>query len=114
AHCFLLCYSIDNRVSFENVSTKWIPEIKTDPPVPIVLLGTKLDNRKGSNNEVSTGEGERLKRSINANSFVECSAKDYRNVELAIEEGVRACLMGVPEPEPDDSWDCLRSCSCFE
>ncbi|XP_049299381.1 ras-like GTP-binding protein RhoL [Anopheles funestus] len=113
AHCFLLCYSIDNRVSFENVSTKWLPEIKTDPPVPIVLLGTKLDNRKGKNNEVSTAEGERLKRTLNANSFVECSAKDYRNVELAIEESVRACLAGVPEPQPDDSCACFQGFDCF-
>lgn len=55
-----------------------------------------------------------MKRAINANSFVECSAKDYRNVELAIEEGVRACLMGVPEPEPEDSWACCKDAlRCF-
>lgn len=39
ADCFLLCYAIDNSVSYENAATKWVPEIKTDPPVPIVLLG---------------------------------------------------------------------------
>lgn len=110
ADCFLLCYSIDNNVSFENAVTKWIPEIKTDPPIPIVLVGTKLDARRDKNNEVTTSDGEKLKRSVNANSFVECSAKANINVELAVEEGVRACLMGVPEPEPDDPWACCTSC----
>lgn len=135
ADCFLLCYAIDNSVSYENAATKWVPEIKTDPPVPIVLLGnhthragresipalfanlklicshlttlsshtgTKLDTRRGDSKEVTTAEGDKLKRTINANSFVECSAKAGINVELAIQEAVRACLLGVPEPQPDD------------
>uniref|UniRef100_A0A182Q742 Uncharacterized protein n=1 Tax=Anopheles farauti TaxID=69004 RepID=A0A182Q742_9DIPT len=110
ADCFLLCYSIDNRVSFENAANKWIPEIKTDPPVPIVLLGTKLDMRRGRNDEVTTAEGEKLRRAINGNSFVECSAKQNCHVELAIEEGVRACLMGVPTPEPEDNCACCFDC----
>ncbi|XP_050098017.1 ras-like GTP-binding protein RhoL [Anopheles aquasalis] len=102
ADCFLLCYAIDNSVSYENAATKWVPEIKTDPPVPIVLLGTKLDMRRGDSKEVTTVEGDKLKRTINANSFVECSAKAGINVELAIQEAVRACLLGVPETQPDD------------
>lgn len=110
ADCFLLCYCIDNNVSFENAASKWIPEIKTDPPKPIVLIGTKLDMRKGKSSEVSTADGEKLKRSMNANSFVECSAKDGINVQLAVQEGVRACLMGVPEPEPDDRCGCCTTC----
>lgn len=103
AQCFLLCYSINNRISFENITAKWIPEITATQRVPIVLIATKLDLRKGANSEVSTAEGERLSRKINANSFVECSAKADINVKLAVEEAVRACFSGVPEPIADDS-----------
>lgn len=41
--CFLLCYSIDSRTSFENVLSKWTPEIRHfSPHVPIVLVGECL------------------------------------------------------------------------
>lgn len=102
AHCFLLCYSINNRISFENVTTKWVPEITAGQPVPIVLIATKIDLRREADSEVSTEEGQRLARKINANSFVECSAKANVNIQLAIEEAVRACFLGVPEPQEEE------------
>lgn len=38
--CFLLCYSLGSRSSFENIATKWFPEIRHHcPHVPIVLVG---------------------------------------------------------------------------
>ncbi|KAL7038724.1 hypothetical protein ACKWTF_009672 [Chironomus riparius] len=38
--CFLLCYSIDSKTSYENVASKWSPEIRHfSPHVPIVLVG---------------------------------------------------------------------------
>ncbi|XP_055533001.1 ras-like GTP-binding protein RhoL [Wyeomyia smithii] len=108
ANCFLLCYSIDSRVSFENVTAKWIPELTANLRLPIVLVATKVDTRRHTNKEVSTREGEQLARKINANAFIECSAKDGSNVEQAIEEAVRACLLGVPTPPEDDS--CWSKC----
>nr|XP_029727536.1 ras-like GTP-binding protein RhoL [Aedes albopictus] len=109
AHCFMLCYSIDKRVTYENITSKWIPELTAEKRIPIVLIATKLDLRKDINTEVSTAQGERLKRTINANSFVECSAKQNINVKLAVEEAVRACFQGVPEPEKEDR--CCGLCS---
>ncbi|XP_032786932.2 rho-related protein racB isoform X2 [Daphnia magna] len=45
---FLLCYAVSNRTSFESVPSKWIPELKLHSPhTPIVLVGTKIDMRKG-------------------------------------------------------------------
>lgn len=108
AHCFLLCYSIDNRISYENITAKWVPEITAEQRVPIVLIATKLDLRKDISTEVTTAEGEKLSRKINANSFVECSAKHDINVKLAVEEAVRACFQGVPESTESDS--CCGMC----
>ncbi len=44
---FLICFSIVNPISFENVRTKWYPEVKFFcPNTPIILVGTKLDLRE--------------------------------------------------------------------
>merc|ERR1712137_1010451 len=43
---FLICFSIINPASFENVKAKWWPEITHHAPgVPFILVGTKLDLR---------------------------------------------------------------------
>lgn len=44
---FIACFSLVNRTSFENISSKWFPELaETCPKVPIILVGTKLDLKK--------------------------------------------------------------------
>jgi Ras-related C3 botulinum toxin substrate 1 len=43
---FLVCFSVACPASFDNVCTKWIPELRHHTPsVPIVLVGTKTDLR---------------------------------------------------------------------
>ncbi len=43
---FIICFSIVSRTSFENVTKKWIPEVRHhQPTTPIILLGTKTDLR---------------------------------------------------------------------
>jgi Ras-related C3 botulinum toxin substrate 1 len=45
ADAFILCYSIDNKASFENIKMKWIPELRNlDRRVPIVLVGESPKN----------------------------------------------------------------------
>lgn len=38
-----------------------------------------------------------MKRKVNANQFLECSAKNNENVNEVIYEAVRAAVAGVPE-----------------
>src|SRR5690349_15255567 len=43
---FLLCFSVTNPSSFENVSERWYSEITHHcPNTPILLVGTKIDLR---------------------------------------------------------------------
>lgn len=43
ADCFILCYSIDNKASFQNICQKWIHELRSiDRRVPIVLVGKHI------------------------------------------------------------------------
>lgn len=62
ADCFLVCYSVDNRDSYNNVQPYWVKELKSVANhVPIVLCGeflisiqTKLIGRNCLSNKYST------------------------------------------------------------
>ena len=46
---FLIAFSVDRKVSYENVRLKWLPEIKHHcPNTPWLLLGLKADLRSSS------------------------------------------------------------------
>eukprot|EP01080_Neovahlkampfia_damariscottae_P005054 gene5054-8649_t len=43
-NCFVLCFSLVNRQSFENITTRWVPEIDHYNQIaPIFIIGTKSD-----------------------------------------------------------------------
>lgn len=87
----ILCYSIDNKSSYQNVVDKWIPELKNR--APIVLVATKSDLRKQRNHKnISYRKGLDLKKKIKAYSFVECSSKNFMKIDNVFEEAVRAAI----------------------
>ena len=43
---FLACFAVNSPTSFDNIKSKWVPEIRHYcPDTPIVLLGMKADLR---------------------------------------------------------------------
>lgn len=103
ANVFLVCFSVTNPVSFENVTTKWYPEvIHFCPEVPQILVGTKLDLRsdpstleklKASGQQpISTEQGQELAKKIKAVKYLECSAKTGENLKTVFDEAVKAVL----------------------
>lgn len=45
---FVVCFDVANRSSFQNVTEKWVPEVRHFcPETPILLLATKTDLRNG-------------------------------------------------------------------
>ncbi|KOB74459.1 Afadin-and alpha-actinin-binding protein [Operophtera brumata] len=92
--CFLVCYSVGSRSSFENVIHKWYPELKHfSQAVPMVLVATKIDLRSAnSQTEITTQEGKKLRKKIRAVQLVECSALERLNMDEVFQEAVRAAL----------------------
>jgi len=99
---FVMCYSIISPNSFQNVKSKWYPEINHHAPdVPIVLVGTKADLRgdvyiqkvlasKGKR-IVAKEEGAALAKEIGA-QFVECSAMTQENLKDVFDSAIRLAL----------------------
>ncbi|KAH8268661.1 hypothetical protein KR026_011436 [Drosophila bipectinata] len=90
---FLICYSVASPSSFENVTSKWYPEIKHHcPDAPIILVGTKIDLRE--DRETLSGlaeqgltplkreQGQKLANKIRAVKYMECSALTQRGLKL--------------------------------
>ena len=45
--CFLVCFSVADLVTFENIKQKWLPELRRhNPDSKAVLVGLKCDLRK--------------------------------------------------------------------
>lgn len=103
---FLLAFSLISKASYENVSKKWIPELKHYvPSVPIVLVGTKLDLRDDKQFfsdhpgavPITTAQGEELRNQIGAAAYIECSSKTQQNVKAVFDAAINSVLQ-LPKP----------------
>lgn len=106
---FLMCFSVVNPSSFDNIKIRWWPEIKHHcPDTPYVLVGTKLDLRddpatlkelaKLGQAPITTEQGERLGKEINAQSYVECSALTQKGLKTVFDEAARAVVRILHPP----------------
>ncbi|CAJ1942317.1 unnamed protein product [Sphenostylis stenocarpa] len=101
ADVFILAFSLISKASYENVSKKWIPELKHYAPgVPIILVGTKLDLRDDKQFfvdhpgavPITNAQGEELRKLINAPAYIECSSKSQENVKAVFDAAIRVVL----------------------
>jgi len=100
---FLICFSIISPHSFDNVKSKWWPEIQHHAPgVPIILVGTKSDMRNDAAmasqlaskglRVVSVEEAQQRAREIGAVSYMECSALTQEGLKTVFDEAIRASM----------------------
>jgi len=108
---FLICFSVVNPSSFENVSSKWYKELSvsdavgahvTSGKIPIVLVGTKMDLRDNEDVKaklerqgqmpISIEQGKQLAEQINAAAYMECSAKSQMGVKGVFDTAIKAVL----------------------
>nr|CAH7765569.1 unnamed protein product [Callosobruchus chinensis] len=91
--CFILTYSVAERASYENVSTKWIPELRRfAPKAKIILAGTKKDLKRDVRDHITTQEGEDLAQFIGANGFIENSSKSMSYVDATFQMAITAVI----------------------
>eukprot|EP01091_Cochliopodium_minus_P000674 TRINITY_DN1058_c0_g1_i1.p1 TRINITY_DN1058_c0_g1~~TRINITY_DN1058_c0_g1_i1.p1 ORF type:complete len:201 (-),score=46.58 TRINITY_DN1058_c0_g1_i1:114-716(-) len=100
---FLLCFCVVSATSFENIRSKWYPEVSHHcPEAKLILVGTKTDLRddpetlqKHNKKEKlpSKEDGEKLASSINAKMYLECSALTQDGLKRVFEESIRAVIV---------------------
>ncbi|GAA5826967.1 hypothetical protein JCM11251_002182 [Rhodosporidiobolus azoricus] len=96
----LLCFSVDQPTSLENIESKWVDEVREHcPGVKLCLVALKCDLREDfvareklaryNAAPVQYEEGLAVARRIRVNRFMECSAKHDRGVRECFEEAAR-------------------------
>jgi GTPase SAR1 family protein len=100
---FVICYSIVDPNTFDNVASKWHIELKTHcPNVPIILVGTKKDLindentietlKKKNQTPITSEQGYKMRQTIGAYAFVECSAKTQTGLNEVFTTAVEAVI----------------------
>ncbi|TEB37457.1 ras-domain-containing protein [Coprinellus micaceus] len=116
SHVILIAFSIDTPDSLENVTTKWIEEVRSicGPTIPVLLVGCKMDLRPDNEEHETPGvqskwvtkeHGERVAQSIGARAYKECSALRMAGVDEVFEAATRVSMLmrdGVPTHGPTD------------
>ncbi|XP_068214828.1 ras-related protein ced-10-like [Palaemon carinicauda] len=96
-HVFIVCFALDNRASFENVSSKWLPELKQHcPKASIILVGTKKDVRNAT--VLTQKDGKKLCKRYSLAKYVECSAKTSEGVQEVFTFATMAAIGLTPKP----------------
>ena len=107
---FLICFAITSLSSFENVKSKWWPEIQHHAPgVPFILVGTKLDLRSDPETIKKLGEkmqqpvseqkGNQLAQEIGAWKYVECSALTQGGLKQVFDTAIRCVKDNDKKPK---------------
>ncbi|KAF7325637.1 WD40 repeat-like protein [Mycena kentingensis (nom. inval.)] len=104
---FLVCFSICNPTSFENVRRRWIPELAHHcPHIPLVLVGLQADTRDDAEViarlatlrqcPISTEQGMRLARELGIARYLECSALLGVGMKPVFEQAYEAAMEAPP------------------
>ncbi|KAL5009333.1 hypothetical protein ScPMuIL_014914 [Solemya velum] len=94
---FIVCFSVEDRDSFENVRSKWVPELRQyRPNVPFILVGTQLDIRGSTvditNECITTSQGKKLARRVGAMGYLECSALEGIGLDIVFKKALLCAL----------------------
>ena len=99
----IICFSLDDPTSLQNVRSKWYPEVRHHcHHQPIVLVGNQMDLRSDPDHVAKTklkgltpityNQGLQMAKDIGAAKYVECSAKTGEGVDDVFDEAIKAVL----------------------
>lgn len=100
---FIVCFSVVCPTSFQNVTEKWIPEIKRYcPDAAILLVGTQSDRRRDvrlalqlarfGQAPVTVNQAQNLARRLGGPPYVETSALTQRDLKEAFDQAIVCAL----------------------
>ncbi|KAF8602188.1 hypothetical protein BDV93DRAFT_495024 [Ceratobasidium sp. AG-I] len=121
AHVILIAFSIDTPDSLENVTVKWIEEVRNicGPQIPVVLVGCKADLRPAGGSSadgrqyVTRQRAQAVAQEIGARVYKECSALNNQGVDDVFEAATRASMIvreAKPEVGEEHSGGCCVLC----
>ncbi|WOO77502.1 GTP-binding protein rho2 [Vanrija pseudolonga] len=103
AHIILIAFSVDTPDSLDNVTQKWIEEVRSicGSQIPVILVACKADLRdkaiaNGTYNPehyIDTETGRRVAQSIGARGYYETSALLNQGVDAVFEAATRAAMV---------------------
>ncbi|GMM31336.1 Rho family GTPase [Martiniozyma asiatica (nom. inval.)] len=119
---FLICFSVVEPVSFQNVQNRWMPEIRhhTAKDTKILLVGTKSDLRDEPHvldeldeqglKPVTRNEAIDLADSLGCKAYLECSAASQTGVREVFDTAIRVVIKPEEEePEPESSAPAIKT-----
>jgi Ras-related C3 botulinum toxin substrate 1 len=100
---FMICFSVISPPSFENVTSKWYPEIAHYcPKTPLLLVGTKIDLRDSHAfvatlrdrgwSAITYEQGLAKAKEINAHKYMECSGLTQKGLKELFTEAIRVVI----------------------
>ena len=115
ADVFLICFSLVNQASLDNVGTKWYPEVSQHcPGTPIILVGTQSDLKDDLGDSVPTITRSQVLNTMNDTGLLkyrECSAVTHNGIRRIVHEAIQDALMkqiakGKQNPESEENGKC--------
>lgn len=105
-NCFVLCYAIDSKESF-NAIPRWVKEVGRYGS-DMVLLATKVDLRYDGDTEeqITYNMGVNMCLKYDFKSFLECSSATGQNIELILQKVLIS-------KQQERSW-CEYICNCCQ
>ncbi|CAE6360129.1 GTP-binding protein rho2 OS=Schizosaccharomyces pombe (strain 972 / ATCC 24843) GN=rho2 PE=1 SV=1 [Rhizoctonia solani AG-1 IB] len=118
AHVILIAFSVDTPDSLDNVSVKWIEEVRNicGPQTPVILVGCKADLRPAGGSSdgkqyVTKQRAEAIAQEIGARAYKECSALNNKGVDDVFEAATRASMI-VREVKAEAGEEHSGGCGC--
>lgn len=109
---FMVCFSVTNPGTLENVKKNWLTEIRIlAPKASFILVGTKTDLREDqskldelqSRNEkvISIQDGIKVAKAVGAKTYVECSAVNSIGLKEVFETVVKVATNTLSQKKPN-------------
>ena len=93
ADVFLLCFSLDNPESLQNIEIQWFPMLqKKHSNANVILVGLKSDLKDSKNLQITQKQCEYIADGLNFSKYLECSANTHTGVKKFFDEAILSCL----------------------